>query len=405
MRVLLINKFLYPKGGAETYTLSLGKMLEKRGHEVQYFGLRNEKNTVGNQVDALVSDMDFSAGIVRNLNAPFRIIYNRRARKEIRRVLDSFHPEVVHLNNIQYHLTPAIILEIEKWRQEKRNGCRIIYTGHDYQLICPSHGLFDVNVKPCELCLDGKYIHCLQTKCLKNSRAKSLLGTMDGYFWKRNPAYSYVDAFICCSQFLKEKLDTQPQFAGKTIALQNFKDVAAVQGIEKKNYILEFGKLCKDKGTETLLEVAKQMPDERFVFAGYGPAVDLMKDIPNVEYLGFREGQELNKLIAEAKLSVCPSEWYENCPFSVIESIALGTPVVGSRMGGIPELIMEGKTGELFEAGNAEDLKKSIKRIIDRQEVLEEYTRNCHDARFETSESYYEKLMVIYRKGIDADAE
>lgn len=405
MRVLLINKFLYPKGGAETYTLSLGKMLEKKGHEVQYFGLRNEKNTVGNQADALVSDMDFSAGIAHNLNAPFRIIYNRQARKEIRRVLDSFCPEVVHLNNIQFHLTPAIILEIEKWRKERNNGCRIIYTAHDYQLVCPSHGLFDVTVKPCELCLDGKYIHCVQTKCLKNSRAKSLLGTMDGYFWKRNPAYSYVDAFICCSQFLKEKLDTQPQFAGKTIALQNFKDVSAVQDIEKKNYILEFGKLCKDKGTETLLEVAKQMPDERFVFAGYGPAVDLMKEIPNVEYLGFKEGEELSRLIAEAKLSVCPSEWYENCPFSVIESIALGTPVVGSCMGGIPELILEGKTGELFEAGNTEDLMRAIKRIIDREEVLEEYTRNCHDARFETSESYYEKLMVIYRKGMDADAE
>lgn len=396
MKILMVNKFLYPKGGAETYTLSLGKVLEKHGHQVQYFGLRNPKNVVGNDMDALVDDMDFSAGIMKNLKAPLRIIYNRQARKEIRKVLDNFQPDIVHLNNIQFHLTPSIILEINQWRKQTEKKCKIIYTAHDYQLVCPSHGLFDVEVKPCELCLDGKYIHCFQTKCLKNSRAKSLLGTIDGYFWKRNPAYSYVDAIVCCSQFLKEKLDTQPQFRGKTITLHNFKDIVPLKDVHKKDYILEFGKLCKDKGTETLLKVAKLMPEEQFVFVGYGPAVDLMKDIPNVKYLGFKSGAELNKIIAEAKISVCPSECYENCPFSVIESISFGTPVVGSRMGGIPELIEEGKNGELFEAGNSQDLEKSIRKIICSKEILQKYTNNCNDVQYETANSYYKKLMEIY---------
>lgn len=395
----MINKFLYPKGGAETYTLSLGNILKNHGHQVQYFGLRNPKNTVGNDVDALVDDMDFSEGVLKNLKAPLRIVYNRQARKEIRKVLENFQPDIVHLNNIQFHLTPSIILETDKWRKENKKDCKIIYTAHDYQLVCPSHGLFDVNVKPCELCLDGKYIHCLQTKCLKNSKAKSLLGTIDGYFWKKNPAYSYVDTIVCCSQFLKEKLDTQSQFRGKTVTLHNFKDIAPLDHVEKKDYILEFGKLCKDKGTETLLEAAKQMPDQKFVFVGYGPAVDLMKGTPNVEYLGFKGGEELNRIISEAKISVCPSEWYENCPFSVIESISFGTPVVGSRMGGIPELIEEGKTGELFEAGNVKGLIEAINRIVKNKEVLKQYTENCFKVRYETSETYYEKLMEVYRKG------
>ena len=399
MKVLMINKFLYPKGGAETYTFSLGRILEEHGHEIQYFGLRNEKNTVGNRVDALVDDMDFATGVMKNLKAPFRIVYNRQARAQIRKVLDDFQPDIVHLNNIQYHLTPSIILETDKWRKEIKKDCKIIYTAHDYQLVCPSHGMFDVNVKPCELCLDGKYIHCLQTKCLKNSRAKSLIGTIDGYYWKKNPAYSYVDVIVCCSQFLKEKLDTQPQFVGKTITLHNFKDIAPLENIEKKDYILEFGKLCKDKGTETLIKVARQMPDQKFVFVGYGPAVDLMKDIPNVEYLGFKGGEELNRIIAEAKISVCPSEWYENCPFSVIESVSFGTPVVGSRMGGIPELIVEGKTGELFEAGNTEELKAAIRKITKDDSTLQQYTDNCFDVKYETSETYYNKLMEIYREG------
>lgn len=399
MKILMVNKFLYPKGGAETYTLSLGEILKKHGHQVQYFGLRNPKNVVGNDMDALVDDMDFSAGVMKNLKAPLRIVYNRQARKEIRKVLDDFRPDIVHLNNIQFHLTPSIILETEKWRKQTKKNCKIIYTAHDYQLVCPSHGLFDVDVKPCELCLDGKYIHCFQTKCLKNSRAKSLLGTIDGYFWKRNPAYSYVDAIVCCSQFLKEKLDTQPQFRGKTITLHNFKDIVPLKNVHKKDYILEFGKLCKDKGTETLLEVAKKMPDQKFVFAGYGPAVNLMQGIPNVQYLGFKGGEELYRIIAEAKISVCPSEWYENCPFSVIESISLGTPVVGSRMGGIPELIEEGKTGELFEAGNVDDLIKGINKIVRNEAVTKQYTENCFKVQYETSETYYKKLIEIYRKG------
>lgn len=111
----------------------------------------------------------------------------------------------------------------------------------------------------------------------------------------------------------------------------------------------------------------------------------------------FKTGEELYRIIAEAAISVCPSEWYENCPYSVMESVLLGTPVVGSKMGGIPELIESGKTGELFEAGNVEDLMKAIKKVLQTQDVLERYTKNCSQVNYETTESYYVKLMKIYR--------
>lgn len=397
LKILLVNKFLFPKGGAETYMFELGKMLEKYGNEVQYFGLENKNNIVGNRVQAYVSNMDFSEGMRKNWKAPFRIIYSTEARRNIRKVLNDFKPDIVHLNNIQYHLTPSIILEVNKWRKNTGKKCRIIYTTHDYQLICPSHGLFGMNVKPCEKCLDGHYVHCLHTKCLKNSRAKSLLGTIDGYVWKYNRAYSFVDAYVCCSYFLKNKLDTQERFRGKTIGLHNFKEVQPLLNIHKKGYVLEFGHLSKDKGTDTLLEVAKRMPKTRFVFIGYGPSVEKMKNIPNVDYLGFKTGEELNRIISEAAISVCPSEWYENCPFSVIESVLLGTPVVGSKMGGIPELIRPGVDGDLFEAGNVEQLEAAIKHILYAPGVLKSYTENCRNAQYETRESYYSKLIKIYR--------
>lgn len=396
MKILMVNKFLYPKGGSETYVLKLGEMLRQRGHEVQFFGLLNEKNTVGNRVNAGVTDMDFSTGVLNNLSAPFRIIYNVQARRRIRTVLEDFVPDVVHLNNIQFHLTPSIILEIHKYRTQTGRPVRIVYTAHDYQLICPSHGLFDRELRVCEKCLDGNYTHCLRNKCVKGSRAKSLLGMLDAYFWKWSPAYSHVDVIICCSAFLKSKLDTQARFRDKTVTLHNFVDQVPALPVEKGDYVLEFGHLSRDKGTLTLLEAAKRMPEVRFVFAGFGAAEAEIGMVPNAEYVGFKTGKELEMLIRRAKLSVCPSECYENCPFSVIESQMYGTPVLGSRMGGIPELIDEGRTGELFEAGNADDLEAGLRRLLFTPGLLERYGGNCLTQTFETPESYYEKLMGIY---------
>lgn len=393
MKILMVNKFLYPKGGAETYILELGKILQAKGHRVQYFGLENEKNIVGNSAGSYVSHLDLSAGAHKNLTALFRILYSVESRRKIRRVLDTFHPDVVHLNNIQFHLTPSVILEVQKYREETGRNAKIIYTAHDFQLICPSHGLFGPDWKPCEKCLGGNYLPCLQTRCVKHSRAKSLLGMLDACIWKRSRAYSYIDTIICCSEFLKSRLDAQPRFQSKTITLHNFAGSTPRFSQDKADYVLEFGHLSRQKGTYTLLEAARQMPEVRFVFAGYGDAVPAIQNVPNGEYVGFLTGRPLEDLIRKARVSVCPSEYYENCPFSVIESQMYGTPVVGARMGGIPELILEGKSGELFTAGDSSDLVRALHKVLARPVW---YSENCRLCNFETPESYYEKLMAIY---------
>ena len=396
MKILLINKFLYPKGGSETYVFKLGEYLQSQGHEVQYFGLENEKNIVGNAVESYVSNLDFSTGTGKNLKAPFRIIYSSEARRKLRRVLEDFQPDVVHLNNVHFHLTPSIILESHKYRKKYKAGLEIIYTAHDYQLVCPSHGLFDTQIQICEKCLGGNYWHCFKSKCMKNSRAKSLLATVDAYFWKNNKAYDYVDTIVCPSRFLKTKLDTQKRLAAKTVVLHNFFESVEVEAVEKGDYVLEFGHLSKDKGTLTVLEVCKRMPNVHFVFAGYGSAVEAMKDVPNAEYVGFKTGEELKKLIQKARCSLCPSECYENCPFAVIESQSYLTPVIGTKRGGIPELIQEGKTGLLFEAGNADDLEEKLRYFLETPGVEASFTENCKNIEFETPNTYYQKLMRLY---------
>ena len=396
MKILMVNKFLYPKGGVETYILKLGRILRSKGHEVQYFGLANEKNTVGNEVGAYVADMDLNAGICKNLHAPFRIIYSAEARRQIRRVLENFRPDVVHFNNIHYHLTPSVILEAEKYRKQTGRSMKIIYTAHDYQLVCPSHGLFDSQLRICEKCLGGNYTHCFRTKCLKNSRAKSLLGMCEAYFWKWNKAYSYIDKIICCSFFLRSKLDMQERFRRKTVAIHNFTDRVQEKDVPKEGYVLQFGHLSKDKGTLTVLEAARRMPEVQFVFAGYGEAEAEIAKVANAEYVGFKTGKELEMLIRKAAASVCASEIYENCPFSVIESQMYGTPVIGSGMGGIPELIEEGSTGELFEAGNADNLEQVLRKMLFTPDLLKKYADACKLQENETPDSYYEKLMAVY---------
>jgi glycosyltransferase involved in cell wall biosynthesis len=121
-----------------------------------------------------------------------------------------------------------------------------------------------------------------------------------------------------------------------------------------------------------------------------------IEKVPNAEYVGFKTGKDLEMLIRKAKLSVCPSEIYENCPFSVIESQMYGTPVVASRMGGAPELLIPGKTGETFEAGNADSLEQVLRKLLTTEGLLEQYATNCLEHKVETPESYYRQLMTIY---------
>ena len=380
MKILMINKFLYLNGGSETYIFKLGEYLIKKEHEVQYFGMEHEGRCVGNRVNAYTSDMDFHGGSkLAKLTYPLKTIYSSEARTQLRKVLDDFQPDVCHLNNFNYQLTPSMILEIVKWRKQVGKQCKIVFTAHDYQLICPNHMMNNPNTNQnCEKCLGGKFTNCMKGKCIHGSTAKSAVGMMEAYFWKWKGVYKYIDKMICCSEFLKKKMDSNPLFAKKTITLHNFVEHVEWKQTEKKNYVLYFGRFSTEKGIETLIQVCKQLPNVPFIFAGTGPLEETINDIPNIKNVGFQKGKALEKLIREAQFSIYPSEWYENCPFSVMESQMYGTPVLGARIGGIPELIEEGRTGELFESRNVEDLKNKILGLWEKREKIEKYNKNGH---------------------------
>lgn len=418
MKVLIVNKFLYPNGGSETYIFEIGKQLHKMGHEVQYFGMEHENRIVENSANSYTSNMDFHTGKLAKLMYPFKIIYSREARKKIRVVLDDFKPDVVHLNNINFQITPSILYEIKKYQKDTGNKVKIVATAHDYQWICPNHMLYIPHREEiCERCTGGAFGNCAKYKCIHGSFVKSVLGSVESYFYHLRKTYGLIDVVICPSEFMKQQLAKDKVLAKKLVVMRNFVTVtggdsenvetndgangwkpnnADTLSNEKDNYVLYFGRFAKEKGIETLLKVCEQLPDIPVVFAGSGPLEDTVNSIKRIENAGFKKGDELRELIAKARFSIYPSEWYENCPFSIMESQMYGTPVIGADIGGIPELIQEGKNGELFESCNAEDLKEKIQLLWKDRDRLQLYTENCTKIQYDTVEMYCEKLLEEY---------
>ena len=398
MKILMVNKFLYPNGGSETYIFKLGQYLQSRGHGVQYFGMEHEGRIVGNRVNAYTSNMDFHGGSkLSKLTYPIRTIYSSEARKKIRLVLEDFQPDVCHLNNFNFQLTPSIILEIRKWERQTGHKCKIVYTAHDYQLVCPNHMCNNPGThENCEKCLGGHFLSCTKGRCIHGSLAKSAIGTLEAFFWKWMGVYKQLDTIICCSNFMKTKLDSNPVLASKTVAMHNFIDRVEYREVQKKDYVLYFGRYSQEKGIGTLVQAAKELPQIPFVFAGSGPLEHLLEGVPNIKNVGFQRGEALETLIRKARFTVYPSEWYENCPFSVMESQMYGTPVLGADIGGIPELIRIGETGELFESGNQKSLREKLQQLWSISKVTGVGGFSFEKIDFQDIAEYCENLLRKY---------
>lgn len=394
MKILMVNKFLYYRGGAETYFLKIGKYLESRGHQVEYFGMFDEKNVVGNQDELYTENMDFHTSSLKKLLYPFRIIYSFDAAKKITKIIKRFQPDVIHLNNINFQLTPSIIEAAAKLKVP------VVQTVHDYQMLCPNHLMYsEVYGGVCERCLHGSSWNCAKGSCIHGSRVKSIIGSVEAQLYKMLGTYKKVQKYICPSYFMEKKLLENPIYHGKTVAMHNF--IEMLPECEKEaeeKYVLFFGRLSEEKGLDVFLQACRELPGIRFVIAGSGPMEEVCKGIPNVDFVGFKVGEELNRLIGNAYFSVYPSIWYENCPLSVLESEMLGTPVLASEMGGIPELIQENETGMLLEELTVDCMKGTIEKLYADKAKVEHMSEKCMQNResLVTLEKYCDFLLEIY---------
>ncbi len=410
MRILIVNKFLYPNGGSETYIFEIGNMLRKMGHEVQYFGMEHEGRIVGNRIDCYTSNMDFHhAGVMDKLKYPFQIIWSREAEKKMTAVLRDFQPDVVHFNNINFQLTPSVIEAVHRFDPQ----IRMVYTAHDYQWVCPNHMLkIPETGELCERCIDGDYSACTQNRCVHGSYLRSLLGAREGKYYRKRETYHLVDTVICPSRFMEQVLQHHPAVHGRTVVIHNFlpedSGETSVSSERTRNYVLYFGRYDQEKGIRTALSAARALPEIPFVFAGKGELEQEVKEAAdscsNITNMGFLRGEKLKTTIQNAAFSIFPSEWYENCPFTVVESQLNGTPILASDLGGTPELVLPGKTGETFRPGNAEILKDRIHGLWKDPKRLRQYQDNCLMFHEEAAKElgllslreYCEKLELIY---------
>ena len=398
MKILMVNKFLYPRGGSESYMLYLSEHLTKLGHEVQFFGMYDENNTVGNSKGLYTQTMDFHSSRLGRFLYPFKIIYSFEAKKKIMQVIDDFKPDIVHMNNINFQLTPSIIYGA------KKKGIPVVQTVHDYQMICPNHLLynFDKNT-PCEKCVKGSHINCIKNKCIHGSLIKSILGVIEAKFYSYRKTYKKVDLFVCPSNFLENKLlSAREYYKGKTCTIHNFIDKEKFVNTDRKeeNYIVFVGRLSKEKGIENIAGAAKLLPDYTFVIAGSGPDEDLLKDIPNIKLAGFLTGEKLTELMGNAKVLLLPSVCYENCPLSILEAHSMGVPVVTMNSGGMAELVKDGVTGALVTEPTPEGIAEKLKETIENEDYYKSLKENCKNEKDNilSVDTYADILIKEYEK-------
>lgn len=393
MRILLANKFYYPRGGDCVCTLNLEQLLQEHGHEVAVFAMQHPENLSTSWSKYFPSEINFSPGrgMFETLRRPFG---SKEVRKKFSALLDDFQPDVVHLNNIHTQLSP-VIAQIAHQR-----GIRVVWTLHDYKLLCSRSDCLLNDIECCEKCY-GSRKHTFKYRCMKQSLSGSLIGQWEARYWSKEKLENITDAFICPSQFMKQQMQKGGFSANKLIPLSNFMDSSKIRRTHfvKENYYCYVGRLSREKGLETLIRAANSSP-HRLKIIGTGDMLPSLQKqaASHIEFSGRKNWEEIEEIMGKARLSIISSEWYENNPLSVIESLCLGTPVIGSQIGGIPELITPYTCCATYKPGDADSLREVIQKMFTTEFSSVESQDLAENAgkRFSAS-LYYHQLMNIYK--------
>ncbi len=407
MKILLVNKFLYPKGGDAICTLEAARLLRERGHEVVVWGMAHPDNTECVHADCFMPYVDFSApgGIIDRLRMAGNMLYSRDAKKRLHILLARFRPDIAHVHNFAHQISPSILHVFKK----KNIPC--VMTMHDYKLVCASYKLLSHN-SVCEKCAGGRHYRCFFESCVKNSRFKSLLNTAEMYLHHHIlHIYDSIAAFISPSVFLKEKLK-EMGFCRPVTHIPNFIDPAHYipRYQAQSNALCYVGRLSQEKRLKDLIDAMEGL---RYVLhiIGDGPDKQVLmeyassKRLSNVHFLGYKKGEELKSAIRDSLFSVLPSGWYENNPLAVIEAYALGKPVIGACIGGIPELVRDNETGFTYTPGDVTELREKIKVLADSPSAIKKMGENArHYVENElNADTHYSRLMDVYNAAMSRE--
>ncbi len=368
MKVLLINKFLYMRGGSETYNFALADALKEKGHEVIFFAMQDDKNVECKQSKFFVSNVDYVGknGVIAKISAVKNFLYSKEAAEKMEELIKIEKPDIAHIGLIHRQITFSVVEVL------KRHHIPVVMTMHDLIFACPNYTML-TNGEVCQECVEGSVINCVRKKCVKGSTPKSILAAYEKKYLLKNKYYDMIDLYITECDFYKKLMEKSKVTTSRIVHRTNFLPINQKYEFNKnyENFVLYFGRFSGEKGILTLLEAHKKNDcRHKLVLVGAGTVEDEIKkyisdkELNNIEMPGPIYGDKMEEIIEKARVIIMPSEWYENCPYALLQSIAKGKIVIASETGGLPELIKDSETGFLFEAGNSEELAKKINFVM-----------------------------------------
>jgi len=364
--LLSINNYHYRRGGADAVYLDHAALMESLGWQSTFFSMRFPENLPCETSEYFVDEIQFGHRytVWEKAVKATKVVYSFEAQRKLRRLIANRRPDIAHIHNIYHHLSPSILSVLDEL------GIPAVMTAHDLKIACPNNKMLNAR-GICERCKGGRYYHATLNRCVLDSVAASAIVSVESYLHHWLNSYrKHLDRIIVPSRFFIDKFVEWGWDRDKFVHVSNFVDAARFEAsYEPGKHIVYFGRLARDKGLFTLIRAAARAKVP-LVLVGTGPidkelrqlAADLQ--VP-VEFAGYRTGASLYSIVQSARATVLPSEWYENAPISVLESLALGKPVVGARIGGIPEMVLDGETGWLFESGDVDALEAALATVRD----------------------------------------
>ncbi|WP_353740460.1 glycosyltransferase family 4 protein [Desulfolithobacter dissulfuricans] len=388
-------------GGAEVFYHEVGRVLKAQGHQVAYLSaMNNAIETEWRSYFPSVAAYSTGGVLAKAINFP-RMIYNRRAKESMARLIEDFNPDIIHAFAIYVQLTPAIL------DAAREAGVPVVLSCNDYKHICPNYKLYH-HGRVCEDCKEGSFYRAIINNCCHGSIAYSVASAMEAYAHNWMNIYrKNVHTFLFASEFMAHRTE---EFWGKESfrwkMLRNPFDITknSLRG-PLGDYALYFGRLIDEKGVDVLLEAAARFRELPVVIIGEGPDRESLESraaelgLTNVSFLGPKWGDDLSGWLSCCRFVVVPSRWHENFPYVIFQAFAAGKPVIGSNRGGIPELIDHGARGFVYEASSPEALATAMRKLGNgKDDVVKDMGRRARSYVEEefNDKRFYERLMGIY---------
>lgn len=369
LRVLMVNKYYYRRGGAEYYMLGLSDLLGSIGVDVVPFAMHDARNLPAATDRYFASHVDFEQpGRIGAARCAARMTYSLDARRGMRRLLDSQRVDIAHVHNLYHQLSPSVLAPI------RARGIPIVMTVHDFKLVCPAYNLMS-NGQICDRCVGGSYVNAVTHRCNRGSLGGSIL--IGAETWLHDVLGLYrenVDIFLTPSRFARDLLIRQGYPSERIEVVPNFVDRRRFAAAEPAgDRFLYAGRLSEEKGADVLIR-AVAGSRLKVSIAGSGPDEERLRSLARalhspVEFLGQLDAGRLAEEMGRSRAVVLPSRCIENCPLVVLEAFAAGRPVVASAVGGVPELVTDGENGLLVPPGDADSLRGALDTLGDSPEL------------------------------------